>query len=203
MYPSTQDKLLEASELSEADSPGNGDPDTLNAERFQAIFNRYSKSILSFIYSMIRDRPCAEELCQETFIRALRKLGSKNDHTALSTWLFGIAYNVVRESVKDKYRNLCLVTLDGPISQNLETPAIRPDQQLISEELHGRIHDALVALTENQRLVFVLKIIHKLKYEEIASITGSSIAKLKTDLHRARLIMRQKLHPYLQGRTPE
>ncbi len=203
MYPSTQDKLLAASELSEADPPGNGNLDTPNAERFQTIFNRYSKSILSFIYSMIRDRPCAEELCQETFVRALRKLESRNDHTALSTWLFGIAYNVVREAVKDKYRNLRRVALDGPILQKLETSAIRPDQQLISRELHGRIHDALASLTEDQRLVFVLKIIHKQKYEEIACITGSSIAKLKTDLHRARLEMRQKLHPYLHGRQPE
>lgn len=168
-------------------------------ETFHAIFVRYSKSVLSFIYSMIRDRSHAEELCQETFIRAFRKLDSKSKDTSLSTWLFGIANNVVREAVKRKYRNLRQAAPMDPLAEQADTAAARPDQQLISAELHGRIRSALWMLTESQRLVFILKIIHQLKYEEIAHITGASITKLKTDLHRARMEMRQNLHQYLSG----
>jgi RNA polymerase sigma-70 factor (ECF subfamily) len=56
---------------------------------------------------------------------------------------------------------------------------------------------ALSALDEDKRLVFTLRIFHQRSYEEIAEITGFSIAKLKTDLHRARAEMRRRLGPYL------
>ena len=55
----------------------------------------------------------------------------------------------------------------------------------------------LGALKEDQRVVFVLKLLYDMSYEQIGRITGSSIGKLKTDLHRARLEMRRRLRPYL------
>ena len=202
MRPLPEEKLLEVSKLGGTDSGApekvsSEDPPCATEENLHAIFVRYSKSVLSFIHTLVRDRSLAEELCQETFIRAFRKLDSRDGQAALSTWLFGIARNVVREAVKSKYRDLRSVALGDPLAQRLEAAVLRPDQQLISGELHNRIQAALEDLTEDQRLVFVLKVIHKLKYEQIACITGASIAKLKTDLHRARSGMRQRLHSYL------
>ena len=72
-----------------------------------------------------------------------------------------------------------------------------PDRQLLDKELNGVIRDALGALDEDKRLVFTLKIFQQRSYEEIAEITGSSIPKLKTDLHRARAEMRRRIRPYL------
>jgi len=60
------------------------------------------------------------------------------------------------------------------------------------------IRDALSKLDEDKRLVFSLKIFQQQSYEEIASITGFSIPKLKTDLHRARAEMRRLIRPYLE-----
>jgi RNA polymerase sigma-70 factor (ECF subfamily) len=168
-------------------------------ETFHAVFIRFSRPVLSFIHSMLHDHSQAEDLCQETFVRAFRKLDAKNESTTLSTWIFGIASNVVRESVKRKYTSLQRTAPFSPPVDGIDAAAVPPDQQLISAELRDRIRDALWRLTEDQRLVAVLKLIHKMKYEEIAYITGSSVAKLKTDLHRARMEMRQNLHPYLHG----
>ena len=180
---------------------GKGQSDSwasLTAENFHEFFIRYSKPVLSFIYAMIQDRPNAEELCQETFIRAFRRLDSRNDRGTPSTWLFGIARNVIREAVKNKYRDSRQVALDDRLAGRLNSNLASADQQLISEELHNRIRDSLGTLTEDQRLAFILKLIHKLKYEEIAGITGASIPKIKIDLHRARLEMRRNLRSYLQ-----
>ena len=138
-------------------------------------------------------------MCQETFIRALRKLDSRDKNTILSTWLFGIARNVVREAIKQKYRDLRHTAFSAPKRERIDISAIPPEQQLMSAELHNRIQDALQTLPDDQRLVFVLKMIHKLKYAEIAYITGASVSKLKTDLHRARMEMRQNLNSYLYG----
>lgn len=173
-----------------------GDP-----EAFEAVFVRYAKPILSFTYNMLGDRNRAEEATQETFIRAYRRLDSRQEETRLSTWLFGIARNVVREAIREKYRGAANVSLDARISRSLADCRRGPDEHLISGEVYGTIREALECLSEDCRTVFVLKIFRNMRYEEISRITGYSIGKLKTDLHRARLEMRQKLRPYRTGRA--
>jgi RNA polymerase sigma-70 factor (ECF subfamily) len=71
-----------------------------------------------------------------------------------------------------------------------------PVDGLLSKELNELIQRSLAALDEDKRLVFTLKVLHQCSYEEIAGITGFSLAKLKTDLHRARAEMRKKISPY-------
>jgi RNA polymerase sigma-70 factor (ECF subfamily) len=172
-----------------------GDP-----EAFQAVFSRYSKPILSFIYNMLGDSNRAEEATQETFIRAYRRLDTVQESTQLSTWLFGIARNVVREAIREKYRDVAKVSLDEDVSRNLTDNKSGPDDCLIAGELQRTIYKALSGLSEDCRTVFVLKVFQNMRYGEISKITGSSIGKLKTDLHRARLEIRAKLQPYLLGR---
>src|SRR5690242_4013341 len=69
-------------------------------DAFHLIFNRYGRPVLSFINNHVRNRELAEELAQETFVRAYRNLNGLKDEMRLSTWLFGIARNVVRESAR-------------------------------------------------------------------------------------------------------
>ena len=71
-----------------------------------------------------------------------------------------------------------------------------PVEGLLSKELNALIRRSLAALDEDTRLVFTLKVLHQCSYEEIAAITGFSMAKLKTDLHRARAEMRKRIRPY-------
>jgi RNA polymerase sigma-70 factor (ECF subfamily) len=68
--------------------------------------------------------------------------------------------------------------------------------RLLGNELNDLIRRSLAALDEDRRLVFTLKVFHQCSYEEIAMITGFSLAKLKTDLHRARAEMRRRIKPY-------
>ena len=67
-------------------------------EAFHLIFNRYGRPVLSFIHNHVQNRELAEELAQETFVRAYRNLPALREELRLSTWLFGIARNVVREA---------------------------------------------------------------------------------------------------------
>ena len=75
----------------------------------------------------------------------------------------------------------------------------QPDGQLLNKELGAVIQRALAALDDDKRTVFTLKIFQQKSYEEISTITGFSIAKLKTDLHRARAEMRRRVGPYVEG----
>ena len=166
-------------------------------EAFRLIFDRYGRPIISFIYDMVGRRDVAEELTQETFVRAYKNLKALRDDTKLSTWLFGIAKNVARESLRHRHRESDKVGIDDDHVIELSDGKLPPDRQLLDKELNGVIRDALGALDEDKRLVFTLKIFQQRSYEEIAEITGSSIPKLKTDLHRARAEMRRRIRPYL------
>lgn len=169
-------------------------------EAFHLIFNRYGRPVLSFIHNHVRNRELAEELAQETFVRAYRNLPGLKDEMRLSTWLFGIARNVVRESVRQTRKDERKVGLDEPESLKLESGFMLPEGpeiMLLDRELTETIHRALAELDDDKRIVFSLKIFHEKSYEEISAITGHSIGKLKTDLHRARAEMRKMISPYL------
>jgi RNA polymerase sigma-70 factor (ECF subfamily) len=165
-------------------------------EAFRLIFDRYSRPVIGFIYDMVSDRELAEELTQETFVRAFRAIHRMKPETKLSTWLFGIARNVARESLRARTRANMQVTLEHESVMDVSDQKSIPVDRLLSKELNELIRRALEALDDDKRLVFTLKVFHQCSYEEIAEITGFSLAKLKTDLHRARAEMRRRIQPY-------
>jgi RNA polymerase sigma-70 factor (ECF subfamily) len=167
-----------------------------DADAFRLIFERYSRPVISFIYDIVNDRGLAEELTQETFVRAYRAIHTMRPETKLSTWLFGIARNVARESLRARARATSHVDLADKSVMDISDKKPEPVAGLLSKELNELIRRSLAALDEDKRLVFTLKVLHQCSYEEIAAITGFSIAKLKTDLHRARVEMRKKISPY-------
>jgi RNA polymerase sigma-70 factor (ECF subfamily) len=167
-----------------------------DADAFRLIFERYSRPVISFIYDMVNDRGLAEELTQETFVRAFRAIHTMRTETKLSTWLFGIARNVARESLRARARANSHVDLADKSVMDLSDNKPVPVDGLLSKELNELIRRSLASLDEDKRLVFTLKVMHQCSYEEIAAITGFSLAKLKTDLHRARAEMRKRISPY-------
>jgi RNA polymerase sigma-70 factor (ECF subfamily) len=166
-------------------------------DAFRLIFERYARPIISFIYDMVSHRDLAEELTQETFVRAYKAMSALRDDAKLSTWLFGIAKNVARESLRTRHRDDNRIELDDDRVFEVKDEKLPPDRELLEKEMNGVIREALAALDEDKRMVFTLKILHQRSYEEIAEITGFSIPKLKTDLHRARAEMRRRIRPYL------
>ncbi len=167
-----------------------------DAEAFRLIFERYSRPVISFIFDMVNDRSLAEELTQETFVRAYRAIRTMRRDTKLSTWLFGIARNVARESLRARVRANSHLDIADKSVMDLSDRKPAPVDGLLSKELNEVIRRSLAALDEDKRTVFILKVLHQCSYEEIAAITGFSIAKLKTDLHRARAEMRRRISPY-------
>jgi len=167
-------------------------------EAFRLIFERYSRPLISFVYDQVGNRELAEELTQETFVRAYRSLHTLRSETKLSTWLFGIAKNVARESWRARQRTNQHVDLDDKLVLNLSDRGPVPVKQLLDKELNEVIQNSLALLDEDKRLVFTLKVFQQCSYEEIAEITGFSIPKLKTDLHRARTEMRRRVGQYVR-----
>ena len=165
---------------------------------FGVIFERHSRFVYKFIYAMLGERGAAEELTQETFLAAYKSIHGLRGEAHLRTWLCGIAKNIVYKS----FRTLCKQVLnDGAEIESLnaaDDKNLAPDEEFLSKELNHFIGSALAKLDADKRLVFTLKELQHLSYREISEITGSTIPKLKTDLHRAKIEMRLALRPYME-----
>src|SRR5260370_34269764 len=95
-------------------------------EAFRLIFERYSRPLISFIYDQVSNRELAEELTQETFVRAYRGVHTLRTETKLSTWLFRIAKNGARESLRARQRTNQHAHLDDKLLLNLSDGGLWP-----------------------------------------------------------------------------
>lgn len=171
-------------------------------ETFRSIFSQHHRFIFKFLYGMVGEHDLAEDLTQETFMRAYRSLNTLRGESKLSTWLCGIAKNVALNKLRERHRELPTIEINDQSVTNLsEGAGTAPDDYLLNQELRNVIHKALQRLDCDKRMVFVLKLLQQRTYDEIAEITGFSIPKLKTDLHRAKAEMRSLIRPYLGVRN--
>ena len=165
-------------------------------EAFRLLFVRFSKPLCQFIYQLVSQRDLAEDLTQETFVRAYHNLNRLRDDSRFSTWLFGIGHNVAREFLRSRQREF--QSLSEEVNQTEDATTISPVDGVLEKELNLAIENALQGLDEEKRAIFVLKVFQQRSYQEIVEITGFSLAKIKTELHRARVKMRQKLRCYVE-----
>ena len=168
-------------------------------EAFGLIFTEHNRFIYQFVFSMIGEKGTAEELTQETFLAAYKGIASRRGDSKLRTWLCGIAKNIVYKHMRDHRRQAVTGEDTNEFLNVVDEKNPSPDRQFLSKELNQAIQTALGNLDEDKRLVFTLKELQHLSYNEISEITGYSIPKLKTDLHRAKAEMRNALRPYMRG----
>lgn len=195
LYPGSRVNSLEENSKNLIERVRNGEESA-----FGLMFEQSHQSILGFIYSMVGDQELAEELTQETFMGAYRNRHLLRGDSKLSTWLCGIAKNIVSNSFRARRGEYKTVDInDAPLLKLREnTPT--PDKQLLDQEFNNIVRIALLRLDMDRRVVFGLKIFQQLSYEEISEITGSSVSKLKTDLFRAKAEVRRLIRPYLEER---
>lgn len=168
-------------------------------EAFRLIFAQHHRFVFRFLYGMVGEHGLAEDLTQETFMRAYRSMNTLRGESKLSTWLCGIAKNVALNTLRGRNREFSTIEINDQSVANLsEADGTAPDDYLLNKELRNVIHDALERLDSDKRMVFILKLLQQRSYDEIAEITGFSIPKLKTDLHRAKAEMRQLIRPYFE-----
>lgn len=172
-----------------------------DGEAFGVIFRTHSRFVYKFICAMLGgDETTAEELKQETFLAAYKNIGGLRGEATLRTWLCAIAKNLVYKNLRSRRREGLRSDAEVESINVTNENALLPDREFLNKELNQAIIAALAELDEDKRLVFVLKEMQHLRYKEISDITGSSIGKLKTDLHRAKIEIRRILRPYLEAK---
>ena len=166
-------------------------------DAFGQIFEHHHRFIYKFVYAMLGAHELAEELTQETFLGAYKNICSLRGDAKLQTWLCGIAKNLVYKSFRNHRKEGQPSGAEVESLNLFDEKSPSPVDQFLNQELNQVIAIALSKLNEDRRLVFILKEIQHLSYYEISEITGNTIPKLKTDLHRAKIEMRAILRPYL------
>src|SRR5579871_2208027 len=174
---------------------------------FNEIVLRYKSKVYNFIHRMVHSALDAEDLTQETFVRAYLSIHSFQSRASLNTWLFRIATNLCIDYSRKQKKTQGLTTSLSQESDENEEEAQRdipdvafdPQRLLLNKELGTRLDLALRELPEKLRTVVLLYDIEGLTYEEIAAIAGCPLGTVKSRLFNARYALREKLAPYLAG----
>ena len=149
---------------------------------FETILNANQKKVYYFIRRMVLDHDDADDITQNTFIKAWRGLDKFRGESKISTWLFRIAYN---ESITFLNQKKKIVGVSIEDAENVLPGVLMADVLFTGDEIHARLHAAVAALPEKQKAVFIMKYFEEKKYEEIAEITGTSVGALKASFHHA------------------
>lgn len=162
---------------------------------FGELIERYETKVYSLALKMLRNPEDAEDVLQDTFLRAYRGLKSFKGHSTFSTWIYRITAN----SALMKLRKKQLPTVSIEDADERETPiniadwAPGPVEQLLNQETQEAMADAIEALPAEFRQVFVLRDVEGLSNADVAEILDLSVAAVKSRLHRARLKIRNHL----------
>jgi RNA polymerase sigma-70 factor, ECF subfamily len=143
-----------------------GDP-----EAFNILIRRWEKPIYNFIVRMIGDRDEAMDLSQDCFMKAYRELRTLKDRDRFSSWLYQIAHNACLSRIR-KNQGKTWVELDPEIGRSYGT---------IENRL--AVEKALDQLPPDQREAVILKVLHGLKFDEIAAIQDAPISTVKSRLY--------------------
>jgi len=171
---------------------------------YRELLRRYQGPVFSLIYRMVRDRALAEDLAQDTFVKALNALDTYRSEFKFSSWLFKIANNVAIDYLRR--RQLDTLSLDGGpnalTSQEVAqtTPRVvdrgeTPLQEVEARELGAAIEQAIGKLRPEYRACIILRHIEDRPYEDIAEILDLPLGTVKTYLHRARAELMDILGP--------
>jgi len=162
---------------------------------FGELVDRYESKVYSLALKMLRNAEDAEDVLQDTFLRAYRGIKAFQGHSTFSTWIYRITANSALMRLRKK--QLPTVSIDDAeereVPINIADWAPSPVEQLLSQETQQAMNDAIESLPPEFRQVFVLRDIEELSNSEVADILDLSVAAVKSRLHRARLKVRNRL----------
>lgn len=168
-----------------------------DAEAFQLLFERYRDRLFRFIHVVyVRDYEAAADCTQETFIRVVRKRDSYDPERRFSSWLYTIARNLCLNWLRDHGND---ADTNVAVTPEATGPQQDPRRLLEGVELEEKMRQAVEALPEHFRAVFLMREVDGLPHAEVAAALGLSEGAVRTQLHRAKRHLRETLTPYLRG----
>jgi RNA polymerase sigma-70 factor, ECF subfamily len=170
---------------------------------FNEFVRRYELRVFRLVHRMVGRRDEAEDMAQEVFVQVFKAIGSFRGESKLSTWVYRIAVNLCKNRVKylarrrsEQQDELEPMAERAPLSQAKGVTfgdVARPDHLLEGRQTERVVQLAIAALDPDFREVLVLRDVEDLSYEEIGEITGLPAGTVKSRLHRARTMLKERV----------
>ena len=157
-------------------------------DAFRVLVRRYMKHAYNVAYGFLNNHEDAEDIAQESFVRAFRSIGSFRGDSQFSTWLYRIVMNLSLNRLKQRRARRESILTDA-------STAHLGDNPLVSQQVDVRVHieKALLRLSALQRAVVILRHVDGLSTRQVSSILRCSEGTVKTHLHRGLMKMRSGL----------
>jgi RNA polymerase sigma-70 factor, ECF subfamily len=162
-----------------------------DASAFEEIHRRYRRGIYALALRMTRNAADAEDLTQESFLTVLRSVGSFRGEAAFSSWLYRLAVNAVRMHFRRRSSRPEDLTSDGEICERKLGVTCRTATPSVFDRI--AIERAMKALPPGYRAAFVLHDVEGYEHAEIARMRGCTTGTSKSQLHNARVSLRELL----------
>ncbi|OGN04530.1 MAG: hypothetical protein A2831_00720 [Candidatus Yanofskybacteria bacterium RIFCSPHIGHO2_01_FULL_44_17] len=156
--------------------------------KFEDIVNQYQRDLVNFHYRFVGNRPEAEDLAQDTFIKAYNKFDTLKEPGKLKSWLFQIARNTVIDSFR-RNKNKPFA-MDSVILENIpEITAVDYQDKVARMEVSKELESCIDLLVKEDRAIIKLLYYEGFSYKEIGELLHMNENTLKSRLHRARKIL--------------
>lgn len=152
----------------------------------EAIYEQYFHDVYRYIYSLCHHKALTEDIVQETFYRSYDQLDSLTDGK-VKPWLFKVAYHTFIDIYRKEQRHIQYAL------NTVQKSAPSPEDQLVVKQDIERWFTVANELSEMQRNIIQLRDFHHFSYDEIANLTGLTLANVKVQLFRARKMVQKKL----------
>ena len=171
-----------------------------NEDAFEALVHRYQDKLVNYLNNLLHDYELAVDLAQEAFIRVYKNADRYQGKYQFSTWIYRIATNLAIDEIRRRERKgrfffYNVMSFFQKDELEFPIPDLResPEKALDSKEKLRRLQSAIDTLPEKYRLAFMLKEAQELSYDETSRILNISLGTAKSRIHRAKMLLREKL----------
>ena len=178
----------------------------LDSNVIDEFVDHYSRPLFGVILNYTRNPSDAEEILQDTLLKIIRKIETFREESDIWPWMKRIAVNNsimwLRKHRKSRESTRAFEDLtpqfsrSGEFEQAIYRWSVDPEEVLLNAELGGELYDSVQSLPEEYRVPLVLKDIEGYSIRQISSLLGLKEATTKTRIHRARILLREKLASY-------
>jgi RNA polymerase sigma-70 factor (ECF subfamily) len=170
-----------------------------DSEAFRLLVDRHSRAVFRLAYRMTGNEHDADDVVQETFLRAYRQLDGFESRANFSTWLHRITVNCALDLLRARSRQDKHYGGDpGDQEMNIAGDAPQPDRLLLSAEMQAKVGEAMQRLSSNERTAFVLRHFEGMPVEEIGRTLGIQVNATKNTIFRAVKKLRESLEPLVR-----
>lgn len=169
---------------------------------FDLLVIKYQHKIVQLVNRYVKDPSEAQDVAQESFIKAYRALPGFRGESAFYTWLYRIAINTAKNFLIAKSRRAGDFEVDVHEAEQIENaPQLQgfdtPEQLLLNDEILNIVHATIDELPEEMRVAIMLRELEGMSYEEIAEIMNCPIGTVRSRIFRAREAIDNKLSPLI------